>query len=477
MSIKSVPKLATRTPVAAGPQSITRVVGSSVFACVLVFGVAGAGSADDKNMRQTMLQSGTPDYKLGALDRIRIKVYSWRPSQDQIFEWSAINGEYSVGAAGNVSVPLIGELLASGKSTATLAMDVATAVQARIGMVEKPDASVEVVQFRPFYIVGDVQKPGEYPFRPGLTVLQALTLSGGFYRESRAGVRLERELISGNGDLELLTTEKLTLTARKARLDAELTSATKIRFPSSLTLASDTVAVSAITAREKLLFDGRREAYDTQVRALEQLLAYLQQEVQSVENQVKQHDKEVTLVQEELQGIKQLAEKQLVTAPRRLGLERNRAAAEGENLRMRSGVMKIRQDISKTNLALLELRSKRTNEVSAELALVDASLDQVTRKAEIAKQLLFESEVVSPLYGTGQGPEASYTIVRKSNSDSSEIEATENASIEPGDTIKVHINNIKAAPLAVATGDQQLPTLSRQEVRSPAPSSRTTMQQ
>ena len=48
------------------------------------------------------------DYKLGALDKIRVKVFEWRPSRDEVFEWAALNAEYTIGASGKLALPLIG---------------------------------------------------------------------------------------------------------------------------------------------------------------------------------------------------------------------------------------------------------------------------------------------------------------------------------------------------------------------------------
>ena len=122
---------------------------------------------------------GSSDYALGSQDKIRLKVFEWRASRDEIFEWTAFNAEYTVGPAGKISLPLVGDVLAAGKSPSELSQAIGQALQTRIGLVEPPSISVEVVQFRPFYIVGDVDRPGEYAYRPGLTLLQAITIAGG----------------------------------------------------------------------------------------------------------------------------------------------------------------------------------------------------------------------------------------------------------------------------------------------------------
>ncbi len=108
------------------------------------------------------------DYTLGSQDKVRLKVFEWRASRDEIFEWTAFNAEYTVGQGGKISLPLVGDVVAAGKSPTDLSQTIGQALQTRIGLVEPPSISVEVVQFRPFYIVGDVDRPGEYAYRPGL---------------------------------------------------------------------------------------------------------------------------------------------------------------------------------------------------------------------------------------------------------------------------------------------------------------------
>ena len=79
-----------------------------------------------------------------------------------------------------------------------MASEIADRLKERIGLVESPDVSIEIIQFRPFYVVGHVEHPGEYPYRPGMNVLQALAIAGGDVRI--ANQRLEREVIATTGE-------------------------------------------------------------------------------------------------------------------------------------------------------------------------------------------------------------------------------------------------------------------------------------
>lgn len=123
-------------------------------------------------------QAAADDYKLGPEDKVRITVYEWRSARNEAYEWSALKGEFTVGPSGTISLPLIGEMEAASLSTGELAGLISDRLQSKVGLAQHPDAAVEVVRFRPFYVLGHVNKPGEYSYRPGLTALQAVSMAG-----------------------------------------------------------------------------------------------------------------------------------------------------------------------------------------------------------------------------------------------------------------------------------------------------------
>ena len=167
---------------------------------------------------------------------MRIRAFEWRASRDEVYDWKAINSDlYTIGAGGLLSVPLIGQVRASGLQTAELARVIGERLKQRLGLVDAPDVSVEVTNFRPFYIVGDIQKPGEYEYRPGLSILQSISLAGGLLRsEEGAAARVRRDLITTQGDLNVFDNEKRVLLARKARLEAEMTNMAEMPIPVEL---------------------------------------------------------------------------------------------------------------------------------------------------------------------------------------------------------------------------------------------------
>ncbi|RUW10815.1 polysaccharide export protein, partial [Mesorhizobium sp. M1A.F.Ca.IN.022.05.2.1] len=112
------------------------------------------------------------DYRLGPQDKLNIRIAEWQTVDGTFRDWSSINGDYSVGPAGTLSVPFVGEMQAAGKTTSEIAAAIGLALQRKLALPDKPEASVEMAQFRPFYISGEVQNPGQFPYVPDLTVLK-----------------------------------------------------------------------------------------------------------------------------------------------------------------------------------------------------------------------------------------------------------------------------------------------------------------
>ena len=107
-------------------------------------------------------------YTLGGGDMIRVKVYG-----DE-----TVTGTYKVDDAGTVSMPLIGQLYVSGKTTAETAAAIAAALAN--GFVRNPDVAVEIEAYRPFFIQGAVQGAGQFPYVSGMTVRAAVSTAGGY---------------------------------------------------------------------------------------------------------------------------------------------------------------------------------------------------------------------------------------------------------------------------------------------------------
>ncbi len=120
------------------------------------------------------------DYRLGPGDQLRVTV----------FNEPELSGQYLVGSQGTIAYPLVGEVQAAGLTLIEFTERLQVALQE---FVRRPSVSVEVANYRPFFILGEVQRPGTYPYSASLTVLNAVATAGGFtYRANRGRVFIRR---------------------------------------------------------------------------------------------------------------------------------------------------------------------------------------------------------------------------------------------------------------------------------------------
>ncbi|WP_425061643.1 polysaccharide biosynthesis/export family protein [Pyruvatibacter mobilis] len=130
------------------------------FSLVVLIGGAVAQTADRL--------SRDIKYQLDAGDRVRVIVFN-EPD---------LSGEFEVDGTGVVSLPLIGKVSARGLTARDFEDAIATALLD--GYLKDPRVSIEVLNFRPFYIIGEVENGGEYDYVPDMTVLNAVALAGGY---------------------------------------------------------------------------------------------------------------------------------------------------------------------------------------------------------------------------------------------------------------------------------------------------------
>jgi protein involved in polysaccharide export with SLBB domain len=159
-----------------------RVVGAIALVC-LVSACSGVVNPD----LGTSPASATAELRLAAGDKLRVTV----------FGEEKISGEYQIDNAGLISLPLAGTLQAAGLTKPELEQSIIEKLKSNI---RNPKVTVDVTTYRPFYVLGEVQKPGEYQFRSGLNVLSAIAIAGGAtYRANSSTVVIQR---SGSTELK-----------------------------------------------------------------------------------------------------------------------------------------------------------------------------------------------------------------------------------------------------------------------------------
>jgi polysaccharide export outer membrane protein len=112
-------------------------------------------------------------YRLDAGDKLRVVVYG----QD------GLTNAYAIDAGGSITMPLIGAVPARGRTPAGLAAEITARL--RGGYIRDPSVAVEIESYRPFFILGEVAAPGQYPYVPNMSVESAVAIAGGFSPRAR----------------------------------------------------------------------------------------------------------------------------------------------------------------------------------------------------------------------------------------------------------------------------------------------------
>ncbi len=162
-------------------------LGATVIAGTALGGLAGCTSAPEiapvpvDPVTGKAVKLKEEPYRLGTGDKVKITV----------FRHEDLSGEFEVDGNGYLSLPLIGEVRAEGLT----ARELEDELERRYGdgYLVNPKISVEILNYRPFYILGEVKEPGQYPYEPGMTVLNAVAKAGGFtFRAKQNGILLQR---------------------------------------------------------------------------------------------------------------------------------------------------------------------------------------------------------------------------------------------------------------------------------------------
>lgn len=395
-------------------------------------------------------------YRLGPQDELQVKVSDLRTGTGEAYQWQAFNNsKFAIAPSGRLSLPVIGEIDASGRTTAELETVIGKRLQEKAGLAVKPDASVQIVKFRPFYIMGSVEKPGEYEYRPDLTVLQAVSIAGGLQRlTTDALLNYTREALSAHGDVRDLTHRRLALLAQQARLDAEIKDG-------PLVFTGEVAALGKgdrIIAEETQLYDSRKAALQGQIVNLNQTKDFLKEQIASLDAKDQNTGRQIDLIRQELDRITSLVNKGLSAMPRQVEVSQTMAQLESNRLDAQIAVIRARQDVAKADRDILELKDNRRTKALQEATETRVKLAETEAKLETARNLLYQAETRAPaeiVANSEAYSQPEFIIFRKGNGNAStRLVVGDQEPVQPGDVVRVQPRSRakgQAGPAASAT--------------------------
>lgn len=380
-------------------------------------------------------------YLLGPLDVLKIRVFEWRPSAGIAYEWVPLTGEFTVSASGTLSLPIVGTIPVAGKTPEEVSDIIGEQLQAQIGLQKRPNASIEISSYRPFFVTGAVGAPGKFNFLPGLTVTQALSMAGGTGSVDPRVMEIQREALVNQGDMRGFEAERLGLLARQARVDAMLAKNSKISFPRELTDHSAQAAVLQVMRNEQALLDSHLRSMASDLSALEQSKVLAKNQIEGLKQKEASLTKQIDLANKDLSSVNKLVSQGLTVSSRQLGANQNLADLESRNLDVSLALLTTQQDLTKLDQDALAVVEKFKASALTEASDLRDKLAANEEKMKTSQALLLNIEMRSPaalsaLSAEGR-PRTITKISRNINGVTETFVVKDDDPVQPGDLIRV----------------------------------------
>lgn len=367
------------------------------------------------------------------MTRLRLSVVQFVPTSGEYRRWDALGGEFDVAVDGTITVPALGTIKVGDLTTDQLATEIATRLQTKLGLLDMPDASIQVLQYPPIYVVGSVSTPGQFEYRPQMTVVQALALAGGVLRaDAKAGLS---DTIKLETDLQGFGSDIVRATARLARLDAEYNLAKEIVFPVVLDPADPVTA--GIIDQERRIFDAHGNEILRQQTGLQQLAELYNAEIEALGQKLAAIDQQIAAAQKQITVIRTLVTSGSATVSRLTDAERVLSDLQSERLDNVIETMRGRENLNQSQRDLAKLQDEQQSETANQLQESQAGLEKLGQLQLATRRILYQS--MDQLNVLPIQVSLDYQILRQAGDTQVSIFATETSVLQPGDLVKVQM--------------------------------------
>jgi HlyD family secretion protein len=216
-------------------------------------------------------------------------------------------------------------------------------------------------------------------------------------QEGELLIRLDETITRAN--LQIVLSQIDELVARQARLEAERDGASDLTVPESLQSRMSDPAVTKLIGSERTLFEARRSAREGQKSQLQRRISQLQDEISGLKAQQKAKVREAELIANELSGVRELYQKNLIQLTRLISLEREAASLEGQRGQLIAGVAQAEGKIAETSLQIIQVDEEMRAEVMREMRELQGKLSEFSERRVAAEDQLKRVEIRAPSSG------------------------------------------------------------------------------
>lgn len=388
------------------------------------------------------IEAGAEPYRLQPSDQITLRALQWQADKGLYAPWDGLSGDYTISPEGELLLPLAGAIPTEGLTVRDLTELVSLQLQQTIGSATAPRVSIEIATYAPVYVTGAATTPGAYPYRPGLTVQQAVALSGGVLRPpagALAGAPDRAAMIGG--DIELTSRAIAQLQQEKARLEAELAS---LPPPGSTGEPPTIPEPTNLSPVDTQIFDSGQSARRAQSASLQALQATLREQIQRLEQQTTLRDDQIARISDDLAGMEKLKEQGLAANARVTALSTQLSDVEAKRLDLENARLLAEQQLNQAARDELSVGDQARAERLQKLREVDAELEANQIKLNTAQALYTSAIAAGATPVPGIEPlRPEYRLTPRGARDSRIVLETD--PIEPGSTLEVVMTPVATA--------------------------------
>lgn len=337
-----------------------------------------------------------------------------------------LTGHYSVQPGPLLSLPLIGTVELESRSPRQLETELATAWENRLGT--PMSVTIEYAQRAPVYILGAVHSPGAYPYREGMTVLQAVAVSGGMQRQLTPHDNIRLDMIRER-ERRLQAIEKMAgALARRARLIAERNGKTDITLDQPFTLAA-TARMDRLLAQEAALLDMRSRQHSIRERLLAEQVRLGEAEAASYQKQYAELEAQQAQISKEAARIRRIPGQQL----RAFELEQRVTALESTKATLTASATRTAANIETARSSLVDAREARQREITESLLEAERVIEEARLTEAASRNILSAAGYEKPERSVA------FRLTHQGKTEASLV--TSSAAMRPGDVLEVTLSD------------------------------------
>jgi exopolysaccharide production protein ExoF len=369
------------------------------------------------------LSPAADSYLISSAERLMIK-FQGHPE---------LTGDYRVNADGTISIPVLGRIAVARMN----AVELERTLTEKVGKITGREAfiTVEVAEYRPIFVSGFVTRPGASPWKPGMTVLHAVTISGGIFRGPEGGMTLAADVEAtrtqrGVADLKMLL-------ATLARLYAEQKGSPKVEIPPRLIGLVGRTEADELIAAQASTFTSRRTALEAQLATLERGIVTTNQELEGLKLQYDRILEQLSLRRDYAKKLNDLLSKGLIRNDRIIDEQVKIADLEEKLTNNVVAVARVQSTLVTMQRDIENLKQERRAAVDAEVIKLEHEVVRLDIEIDAARAAYRKLTGHAAKQESAKDAVIDYEIVRQEGGTSKTFEVDQFTLLKPGDIVVV----------------------------------------